>query len=240
VFDFIGIVPGLLTLEMIKPLYFLKLLRYIEVGKFFDQIKYVLLKLRKVLTFLNKKTQDNILLITKILFALLFLIHILGCFWILIGNRENGWWKQDDSYSGDFGYLRAYPVAIYFTTSTLSTVGYGEFLPGSNSEIIIVMILELLGLAIFSLLLGIFSSVDVQKSADTIIMKKQEKIEFTMNGLNNARRDVPIPREVYDGNKQTIGLAYKYNVKYLLGRKFDFFQQIKPQSRKEIAFMTLK
>jgi hypothetical protein len=239
IFDFIGIVPGLVTLEMVKPLYYLKLLRYIEINKFFEQIKYVLLKLSKVLTFLNKKSLENILLITKTLFALLFLIHILSCFWVLIGNTENGWWKNENSYHGDFGYLHAYPIAIYFTTATLSTVGYGEFAPVSNFEITIVMILELIGLAVFSYVLSIFSSIDVQKSAHTIIIKKQEQIRYFLNDLNDARKDIPIPREVYDDSIKAIGSTYKYNIKYLLGM-FSFFEQIRPQSRKEVAFVTLK
>lgn len=79
IFDFIGIIPGLVTAELVlRELYYLKLFRFKRVDKFFTQIKFILQKLDKFLTFLNKKTVENILIISKCLFAMLFLIHVMG------------------------------------------------------------------------------------------------------------------------------------------------------------------
>jgi hypothetical protein len=163
----------------------------------------------------------------------------LACLLILIGNEENGWWKSTGLYNGEYNYLEVYPISMYFITSTLSTVGYGEFVPGTSIEIIIVMILELLGLAVFSYVLGVLSSIRGQKSIHRIITKKQENIEQFLNDLNEARKDVDIPLEVYVDSIKTIGATYKYNVKYLFSM-FGFFEHMKPITRKRLVLITLQ
>lgn len=240
IFDFLGIVPGLVTLNSIKLLYPLKLLRFIELHKFFDQIRYILEKLGKVLTFINKRTVQNILVISKSLFALLFLIHVMACLWILIGRQSHkGWLKNNDEFKGDFNYLEAYPAALYYITTTFTTIGYGDYLPNSDPEIILVMILELIGLASFSYILGTFKSIESQKSVHYIIQKKQEGIEHFLTNLSEARKDCNIPLEVYEDSIETIGATYKYNISYLFNM-FNFLEQIKPQERKELVFDTMK
>jgi hypothetical protein len=237
--DFVAIVPGLVTLELVKPLYYLKLLRFVNLNKFFDQIKYILLKLDKVLTFLNKTTVEKLLVVCKTLFAILYLIHILACLWILIGSEENGWWKNDDKFRGEYDYLEVYPISVYFITTTLSTVGYGEFVPKQSIEIIIVMVLELMGLAVFSYVLGVLSSIRGQKSFHRIITKKQEEIEQFLNDLNEVRKDINIPLEVYVNSIKAIGSTYKYNVKQLFSM-FGLFEHMKPITRKRLVLITLK
>lgn len=78
---------------------------------------------------------------------------------------------------GNFGdsnnkYSDSYIPAIYFIVTTFTTVGYGEFSPGSNYEMIFVMIMELLGLAIFSYGLGTISSFEKGSTSEQIIEQK--------------------------------------------------------------------
>jgi len=70
IIDVISTIPGLVTIEKIKHLYYFKLLRYLQIRKFFNQLRFVLEKLGKVLSFMNKKTVENVLKIVRALFGL--------------------------------------------------------------------------------------------------------------------------------------------------------------------------
>ena len=77
-----------------------------------------------------------------------------------------------DEYSYDFNdnfiekfdfaskdtYNRAI-IMVYFTFTSLSTVGFGDYHPRSDSERIIIAIVLLFGVAIFSFVLGNFTEI---------------------------------------------------------------------------------
>lgn len=54
------------------------------------------------------------------------------------------------------GPLRNLMVLFYFAYTTLSTIGFGDFAPRSNEERCIGSFLLLLGVAIFSYIIGVF------------------------------------------------------------------------------------
>lgn len=78
IFDFLGTVPGLVTIESVEQVYYFKILRFVEIDKFFKQLRFILEKLGRILTFLDKTTVENILKIVQSLFALVFLIHVMA------------------------------------------------------------------------------------------------------------------------------------------------------------------
>jgi len=241
VFDFIAVVPGLVTIELFKHMYYLKLLRYLRLSKLFEQIRFVLEKLDNLLIFVNKKAIESFLTLARCLFGLLFLIHVMACFWILLGQtRDEGWLNTSTEFEniGD-NYLKGYPTAVYFITTTFSTVGYGDFSPNDNYEIILVMILELIGLAVFSFLLGTLSSIERQQSANTIIKLKEEQLEEFLIKLNASRKDTVLPYEIFKESLNNVSATYKYGVKYVFNM-FDFAEQLKPQDRKQLTFYNLK
>ena len=60
IFDFIANIPGFLTGEMFKHLYYLKLLRYFQLNRFFAQVKFVLEKIKTLILFMSSTTVKNI------------------------------------------------------------------------------------------------------------------------------------------------------------------------------------
>lgn len=52
--------------------------------------------------------------------------------------------------------LRQIIIACYFSLTTLSTVGYGDFYPMSNIERICAVLVMLCGVAFFSYIMGLF------------------------------------------------------------------------------------
>lgn len=91
---------------------------------------------------------------------LLATIHLIALGWILIGAGER------DRSSAD-QYLRA----LYWATTTISTIGYGDYTPdhNSNNQIAYTILIQLFGVGMFSYVIAnvssLMSNLDVAKTA---------------------------------------------------------------------------
>jgi uncharacterized membrane protein YhdT len=91
----------------------------------------------------------------------LIIEHIWTCVWIMIAiidpeSKSNWIYKQQmiDSSNWDL-----YVTALYFTFTTIITVGYGDISGVSNIEKFFCMSLMLLGCFMYSLLTGLISTI---------------------------------------------------------------------------------
>jgi hypothetical protein len=78
VFDFLSIVPGLVTYEQYELVYYFKLFRYFQLERLFEQIQISLGHLSAVLSSINRKVVSEIVSVTRAIFLLLFLVHTLA------------------------------------------------------------------------------------------------------------------------------------------------------------------
>jgi len=91
---------------------------------------------------------------------LVVIIHLIALCWILIGAGERNRSALDQ-------YLRA----LYWATTTISTIGYGDYAPDhdSNLQIIYTVAVQLFGAAMFSYVIAnvssLVSNLDVARSA---------------------------------------------------------------------------
>lgn len=140
VFDFLAIVPGLVTFELVPMLYPLKLFRYLQLPRFFEQFHNLMRSLTKWCKIVDRHTVANFVKIIKAMVIMLLNIHFFVCFWVLVTDDKDDWEES----------LNVYVNGIYFITTTFTSIGYGDFLPKKNAEILYIIFLELIGLALFS------------------------------------------------------------------------------------------
>lgn len=120
--DVIAVIPGLITIELYWQIYFLKLLRYIQIRRVFEQLHFVVSKIRSISAMVTTKVEEDILKFFKCLFFLFLIIHICACIWIYIGiQTSNGWVNRDQEFN-DFhnDYFVAYPTSLYFIALTFT------------------------------------------------------------------------------------------------------------------------
>jgi hypothetical protein len=53
----------------------------------------------------------------------------------------------------------AYMLSLYWTVTTVSTVGYGDYSPNTDLEIVFTMIVQFVGIMLFAYLMGNVSNV---------------------------------------------------------------------------------
>lgn len=86
-------------------------------------------------------------------------VHSIACFFYLLANNENI--GLENSYLGNnlLNNDQAYVKTLYYTITTISTVGYGDIYPKTPSEIAYVMFVQFIGVMIFAFLTGSITSI---------------------------------------------------------------------------------
>ena len=82
--------------------------------------------------------------------------HYFVCLWLLVGNltlwRESNppWLIKNQSMFESYDKTQLMIFSYYWVFEIFSTVGYGDFVGGTKYEYIITLMIEFLGLLIFS------------------------------------------------------------------------------------------
>lgn len=102
-------------------------------------------------------------------------IHFISCGWMILNPRA------------DLDPITYYNISLYWTVTTLTTVGYGDITPQSNMARIFTMGVMLIGVATYGIIIGNFSRMIML--ADRYKEEKKEK----MAGLNQFLKFYNIP-----------------------------------------------
>lgn len=93
-----------------------------------------------------------------ILGSLLFAVHLLSCFWILLAtfvSDRNSWMSHATEVKSG---IEIYCMAFYFIVTTMTTVGYGDMYANNLYEQIFCTILMLIGVTFFAMVSGSLAS----------------------------------------------------------------------------------
>jgi len=119
----------------------------------------------------------------KVLILLFAVSHWCACFWHAVGSEEGGWVaaaEESKEYRGTDIVFARYTWSLYFTLTTLTTVGYGDITPVTTEECRWVLLLLLTSAVIFSGLLGMLSDLvaSVNKEHRLIAAKKRQLARY--------------------------------------------------------------
>ena len=168
-------------------------------------------------------------------------IHIFACIWVGLGlEQDDAWINSDENYKTQLDlHYNAYWTALYFIVVTVTTVGYGDLSPGSNNEFMFVILLELLGLAIFSYILSTLRSIEQGETAAQIVDKKKDQIQVFLNKINEANPEIELPPEIFVDCLRYLDMLYSYEVKYIFDSQ-EFYDQLMPKVKTKLVFECLK
>lgn len=170
ILDFLATIPLTLALTTSRYLILNRVLRFfrlIRLLKLFGSSK-TLRRARK-LGFVNPSLMRLFMLVFWILVA----AHLVACGWIYIGGV--GEYTSSGNYTSNGA---VYLEAFYWTITTLTTIGYGDITPDNPIQFIYVIIVMLMGAAIYGFIIGnianIIANLDIAKSR---FREKMENID---------------------------------------------------------------
>jgi hypothetical protein len=113
--------------------------------------------------------------ILKMSFWIMSIAHWTACLWFLIGFHENhteSWLAEDRLVGGSA--LTQYARSLYWSVTTLTTVGYGDVVPLTLGETFFSVLVLLVGQTIVAYMIGNISS--VLQSNDTLDTEFRKKM----------------------------------------------------------------
>mmetsp|Transcript_5087 Transcript_5087/g.3523 ORF Transcript_5087/g.3523 Transcript_5087/m.3523 type:complete len:193 (+) Transcript_5087:623-1201(+) len=178
-------------------LYYFKFLRLLRVFKATKSVVNFLKGLEGKCS-ISKQTVNKIEYFTNFMIFLILLMHIVACFWIYIGLEIEGSWLDDRGIKcasrGDI-----YIQALYWVVTTLTTVGYGDIKGFTSTEYMFTIVVEFIGIAFFSFIMGAINNVLlVDNGASDIIESKLEQVDVWLVKLDNSRMSKSLPKILYD------------------------------------------
>ena len=139
----------------------------------------------------------------KLIATLMIVVFILSMLTLLLFDQadvimgtDSAEWAQTDHFWADYGIAemsagRIMLVAIYYSQTTLSTVGFGDFHPKSSFERLLTSVILVTGVACFSLVMeNFFQLMDTLQSLNQPI-EELEKLNLfygVMRQFNHGYR----------------------------------------------------
>ena len=222
---------------------FLLILRCLKAIKIFKVLRR---KKNQFLTKICEKCSNNIILenilniIRNIKFVIIAL-HIISCIHIYIGKHTFPGWINSNGFQND-SFIKIYMISIYYITTTLTTVGYGDIDSNSIIEIQFRIILLAFGIVGYSWIIssisnGInkenYASINFENDWQILegIKRNHRKIPYSLyiNIINHLKRK-HFYQNKYDKNLLINSLPYslKNNLIFSMYKKqiekFDYFK----------------
>lgn len=139
-----GNLDAVVLLKLLRLARVFKLLRVLRLGKFGKQLERL-------------NINPVYFSALRLILVLWFCGHTLACIWIIIGTEaSNRTWMTVAPFGDISQYttLETYGVSFYWVLYTVTSVGYGEFIPVNKLERVFAMILEISGGLIFGAVLA--------------------------------------------------------------------------------------
>jgi CRP-like cAMP-binding protein len=217
-----------------------RIVRFLKIAKFFRKISFI----QKLQDFFN--INFGVSRLFSFLFTTLILSHLVGCLWYIIPklyDEQNSWVVK--SGLRDEPTLRLYLFSLYWSFSTIFTVGFGDIHAYNTVEYVISIIWMLFGVGFYSFTIGTLSSVLVNMDTRENILK------FKLSILNEFAKETKLSSNlkervkkilIYNSQKNVFSWIDKQEIFNELpaNLKCDIAKSMREGFLKDIAFFNSK
>ena len=211
IYDILACIPALVTGEKYVLYFYFKIFRYLQMPRTFEQIDYLVRK-AKAHFVVQAIAITNIFMLFKTFFILLILFHTLASMWIYIGNEPGGWRDTVLFDHQKEKQLDIYMTAFYYITTTATTIGYGDIHAKTESEKLFAIMLEFVGILIFSAITGNIRKVKKEPDLQSVINKRVANVEEFIFLIDRLKPHVALDDDIYVLSTSYIEQSYRFGV----------------------------
>ncbi|CAE7221994.1 Kcnh5 [Symbiodinium natans] len=207
--------------KMLRLVRVMRLIRFLRVDIFNESVK-MYIETRPTLTFASG--------ILRLLFILCAVTHWAACAWFCIGSRKNiGQTWVTKHLPSEFSVSEGYVYSLYFTLTTMTTVGYGDITPANLGEICFALLLLLIATVVFATVMGYLT--DMIANVNSERNQQAEKILMLSNYMTWRN----IPPHLYKAIRRHLLHLWETN------KGYDSYEdqlqfQLTPVLRRELRF----
>jgi hypothetical protein len=133
-----------------------------------------------------------------------------------------------------------YLTSIYFSVSTSTTVGYGDFYGNTTYERLYLLPAEFIGICMFSIISGITGNLLELPTLLSIINEKKNDVKVYLQSIDRARfEEAQLDDDIYDNTVHFIEHSYQVGVVQSLQRDNDFYKKLSPDLKNSMVFALL-
>jgi len=178
--------------------------------------------------FLEKlKLKANLERLFYFLIGFLVLTHISACMWYFIAKLDN---FSPDTWVSRLGYLDQsyfdlYILSIYWTLTTVTTVGYGDVNAFTTGEKVYNLFIMSFGVIMYSFAIGSLTTIVTNLDAKTAEVNQKLQI------LSSLRAEFKIDNEIYEKVRKVI----KFDLWKIQTDNNEFLQLLPNKLRTELS-----
>lgn len=241
-FDMICFVPSIILnrLGMYREAYFCYCFRVLNVRK----IQYPLARFNDLCITAPKRRKRNINFLTKLLLAGMMFCHYCACVWIALGLQDQGkadpqsWLLKPSNgfpQPAEENTYTVYTFAIYWVTTTITTVGYGDYTGSTSPELLFSIILEFSGMCFFALLsavvIGFFKQ---DHSFSNQVSAKLQMLDFWIKRLEYPAPNNLSPKLLLEIST-SVDAAFRFDFNMLVEDNLTLYQKLTPRMQTELV-----
>ena len=180
----------------------------------------------------NRHKVGELMTFTKLIVFVFLMTHYPACGWIKIGRLSDNSWIN--IMEEEQSIYNIYWSAFFFVLTTITTVGYGEGMGSTQVEYIYCMFVQLLGLSLFSVIIGTIGSMFAGDSSfDTLINRRMSTVDMWMHKLEASNKQGRIPMGLFRDIKRNIQDAVVHDFN-LIRDEHHFFDCLPSHLQNEI------
>lgn len=199
-----------------------KMIRLLQTAKLRNKFAMYMVKILKIGIGLER--------LLSILLSFMILQHVTACIWVFIGrfNYEDSdlnWIVKNDFQDDDDYDL--YISALYFTVTTIVTVGYGDISPNNSTEKQFCILLMLIGVMSFSFTTGALSSLIAT------IDSKESQLKEKMSVLHDIQKEFKVDHDLFNELSRTVQYNHRKKSKDVMC----FMEELPHKLKLELAMV---
>ena len=203
-----------------------RLMKLLDIARFNHSLKSF---------FENDSSQDKIMLqymiiyvfkIFRLFLTAIIITYLCGCIWyfIVVEFKEEGVQDEHGDYIVEPSFYYAnnldranrtvdekLVLSWYYSMTTLTTVGYGDYYPISNIEIIVAVVYMLCGVVFFSYIMSSVIEIINNNQKKMSLEDKSEGLRNWLTVLSRFQNQRPLPLSLYEQISQHFDYFWTYD-----------------------------